>query len=101
MLYSLVLVAGYICHDVWYRERATAYIESAAELKTDSKEYGVATGFFVTELCLLTFFLIDILMHVAGFSKLYLREAKSIADLLFTLTCGALTAFMLVNGERR
>ena len=87
-LYLLVLVAGYVFHDIWSRDRAG---------KDEKIEYGL----YVTELVLLGIFLLEILMHIVGYGLLYLREAKSICGLLFTLGCGALTAFLFIEEEKR
>ena len=87
-LYLLVLAAGFIFQDVWYGDRS-------------SKDEKIASGLYVTELVLLGIFLIEILLHIVGYGTLYLREARSVCDLLFTLACSALTAFMFTQEDRR
>lgn len=87
-LYLLVLVAGFIFHDLWYGDRS-------------SDDEKIASGLYLTELVLLGIFLVEILFHFAGYGILYMREALSICDLLFTLACSALTAYMFSQEERR
>ena len=86
------MIAAFACHGIWYEERADAYFDRG-ELRKDGKVTD-ETVLFVTELVLLGLFVMDKVLNMIGFGKLYLCRLQSIVELICIIANYVVIFFM-------
>ena len=87
------MIAAFASHSIWYEDRAEAYFDRG-ELRKDGKVTD-ETVLFVTELVLLGLFVMDKVLNMIGFGKLYLCRLQSIAELICIIANYVVVLFMI------
>ena len=87
------MITAFASHSIWYEDRAEAYFDRN-ELRKDNKVTD-ETVLFVTELVLLGLFVMDKVLNMIGFGKLYLCRLQSIAELICILANYVFIFFMI------
>ena len=93
--YALLLTTCFLCHDIWYEERAVEYLANI-EVSTSSANV-TQLILFVTELVILGLIIIDAVSHAIGYGMLYLARAPVIFEAAYIVVNTVLIIYMMIS----
>lgn len=95
--YALVQASNFVCHDVWYEERAIEHFNNSHDASSGSNTAMLIH--FLVELALLASFLLELALKSIGYGVLYMRRAQCPLEAVMILLNAGLLAKMLTDSK--
>jgi len=93
IVYVMLVIASFICIDIWYSERCEEYLIKSENPKNSDMAIALKV-MSITELALLALFALDILFHMFAFGCLYMHHFVALESFLILANTGLLLALL-------